>query len=527
MWARRFARLARDKAARALEPFGYYSAEVATELMPLDDGSYRLIVSVSPGEAVRVSQSSIVLSGPGSDQSRLKRQVASFPLSPGEPLRHDLYEEGKGQLLVAAAELGYLDARFTRHEIRLSQSTRTAEIDLSLETGPQYVFGDVSFHGADDFPETVLYRYLAFAPGDIFVESKLSQTQASLFDADKFKVARVVADRSQAEGLAIPVRIELEPRPQYQIRPGLGYGTDTGPRASLRYRDINTLHLGHEIQGDLLYAERRQALTGRYLVPLTHRLDSLMAFSVEYERGVNDAYDSSSLSSEASLTHGLPKGFKGTVFIKLIRETYEIGDEESRTSSLVMPGVRLGQRSWQFYSPGRPRDGYFWQVEVRGSSASLGSDVSLLQGLIGGSAIVRLPWEMQLIVRAEGGTTVQDEFDDLPASMRFFAGGDQSVRGYAYKSLGPENSDGDVTGGRHLVVGSIEIEKPINPDWSLAAFFDSGNAFDDFNHFKLANGAGLGLRRHTPIGPLKLDLARQVGNGDKDYRIHLGVGFGW
>jgi len=527
VWARRFARQARDKAVLSLEPFGYYAPEVTTDLASQDDGSYRLTVTIIPGDPARITQSRILLSGPGAEQARLKLLVTNFPLVTGDPLRHDFYETGKGQLLATATDLGYLDARFVRHEVRLNRELKQAEIDLELDTGPQYSFGEVSFHGAEDFPEPVLRRYLAFNSGEPFVESKLSLTQANLFDADKFRSAKVVAERDQAKDQAVPVRIELEPMPRYQLRPGLGYGTDTGPRASLRFRDTNTFHLGHELQADILYAQLRQTLTGRYLVPLTSKLESLMAFSLQYDREVNDIFDTSVLSTEASLTHGFAKGYKTTFFVNLSRESYQVGEEESRTTTLVMPGVRFGQRRWKFNSPGRPSDGYFWQIEVRGSSAALGSDVSLLQGMINSSAIVRLPWQTQLILRAEGGTTWQNEFNDLPASMRFFAGGDQSVRGYGYKSLGPEDSNGDVIGGSHLAVGSVELERQIGPDWSLALFYDSGNAFDDLNNIDLAHGTGIGVRRHTPIGPIKLDLARQLGNSDNSFRIHLSVGFGW
>ncbi len=526
-WARRFARQSRDRAAKALEPFGYYAPEVATDLASIGDGGFRLTVTIAPGEPVRISHRSIVLSGPGEDHSRLKRLVANFPLTVGEVLRHDLYEEGKGKLLATATSLGYLDARFVRHEVRLTRAALEAEIDLELETGPQYRFGEVTFHGAEDFPEHVLRRYLAFSSGETFVDTKLSQTQANLYDADKFRGAKVTAEHDQAEEQTVPVRVDLEPMPQYQLRPGIGYGTDTGARASLRFRDSNSFHLGHELQGDLLYAQLRQVLSARYLVPLASRLDSLMAFSVQFDRDVNDTFDSRSLETEASLTHGFAKGVKTTFFLNLSQEAYQVGDEDSRVTTLVMPGVRLGQRRWRFDSPGRPREGYSWEVEVRGSSSSLGSDVSLLQGLIGGSAIIRLPGQMQMILRTEGGTTWQDVFDDLPASMRFFAGGDNSVRGYAYKSLGPEDSNGDVTGGRHMLIGSVELERRLGKDWSLALFYDSGNAFDDFNDFELAHGAGFGVRRHTPIGPIKLDLARQVGNNDNAFRLHMSVGFGW
>ena len=106
-------------------------------------------------------------------------------------------------------------------------------------------------------------------------------------------------------------------------------------------------------------------------------------------------------------------------------------------------------------------------------------------------------------------------------------GKDQSVRGYAYQSLGPRDSSGEVVGGKHLLVGSVELERPLSENWGLALFFDAGNAFDSFSDYELFEGAGCGLRRYTPVGPLKVDLARQVGVSDPSYRLHVSIGFTW
>lgn len=526
VWARRFARQAQGRAQRALEPFGYYSPEIKTDLVTGDDASYRLRVTISPGEPVRVSQRSIRLSGPGADVPQLRQRVEAFPLEPDMPMRHDLYEDAKGLLLATAFDLGFLEARFSVHEVRLNRENRQATIDLELETGPQFFFGDVTFTGADGFPEATLRRYLAFAPGEPFSEDRLSRSQSNLLDADTFRSVKVEPDRSRVEGQRIPVQVDLVAMPHYQLRPGLGYGTDTGARMSLRFRNINAFHLGHELHSDLLYAELHQDLSGRYLVPLAGHLDSLMSFSLQYNRNLYDAFEASTLAAEASLTRGFARGYKATAYLNLSTETYQVGEDQTRQTTLVMPGLRIGQRLWSFDRPGRPQKGYSWQLEARGSSTTLGSDVSLLQGLVSSSTIIPLPRQTQLILRAEGGATLQNEFSDLPASMRFFAGGDQSVRGYAYKSLGPKDSNGDVIGGRHMAVGSIEGDKRLGDDWSLALFYDSGNAFNDLSHFELQHGAGFGVRRHTPVGPVKLDLARQLG-GSNNYRIHLSVGFVW
>src|SRR5512139_3240369 len=135
---------------------------------------------------------------------------------------------------------------------------------------------------------------------------------------------------------------------------------------------------------------------------------------------------------------------------------------------------------------------------------------------------------MSLLARVQGGTIWRNEpLREIPPSLRFFAGGDQSVRGYAYQTLGPRDSSGDVVGGKHLLVGSIELERPLSENWGLALFYDAGNAFDSISAYELFEGAGCGLRRYTPVGPLKVDLARQVGVSDPSYRLHVSIGFTW
>ena len=115
-------------------------------------------------------------------------------------------------------------------------------------------------------------------------------------------------------------------------------------------------------------------------------------------------------------------------------------------------------------------------------------------------------------------------FLDVPVSFRFFTGGDNSVRGYAYQSLGPTNAQGEVVGGKHLLVGSIELEGAIGQNWGAAVFYDAGNAFDDFDSLNLAQSAGVGVRYYTPVGPIRLDIARQLGVSDPSYRFHFTIG---
>jgi translocation and assembly module TamA len=190
-----------------------------------------------------------------------------------------------------------------------------------------------------------------------------------------------------------------------------------------------------------------------------------------------------------------------------------------------MPGVRFSQRRYDDLI--LPKKGFRYALEMRGTDEFLGSDTSFFQILVNGDLLVPLPWQLSLLTRAQGSFTIlSDPFRDLPASVRFFAGGDRSVRGYAYQSLGPKDAAGDVIGGKHLVIGSIELERPISKIFGLAAFYDVGNAFNTFRNMDLQQGAGMGIRVYTPVGPIRLDFARQIGVPHPEFRLHFTVGFG-
>jgi translocation and assembly module TamA len=156
----------------------------------------------------------------------------------------------------------------------------------------------------------------------------------------------------------------------------------------------------------------------------------------------------------------------------------------------------------------------------------LGAESNFLQLLGNGDMLIPLGAGFSLIPRTQLGVTWQkDPLTDLPPSLRFYAGGDRSVRGYTYQSLGPKDSNGNVIGGKHLLVGSLEVEYSITRNWSLAAFYDVGNAFNNLQDMTWPMGAGIGIRYYTPAGPVRVDLARQINVDNPGYQLHIGIGF--
>ena len=523
-WLRHYQKQLPEEVRTLLEPYGYFYSHTESHLVEVPGGGYQLQLDVTPGEPLHITGLDLQLTGPGADLPVLKKKRADFPLQVGDILRQDIYEEAKADLQQTAFSLGYLDARFSEHEIRVHLADRRAEIRLTLTTGIRYRFGDTRFHGAEDYPDRYLRRFLAYRPEGFFSYEKIGQTQLQLYNADQFRKVEVRALTEETEAGQVPVDIELQPAPKHQLRPGIGYGTDTGARLTFKYRTLNLWHRAQELSGDLLLAERRQSLLTTYLIPDLRRADSQTRLRLGYDREDNDTYLSRKLFSEAEYERIFSKTLTGSVFVRLNQEYSRIGDQDNN-SQLLLPGIRINWRKLD--NPVTPRQGLQARLKIQGAQEGLLSDTSLLQAAGDVTGLLPLPQRLSLLVRLRAGTTWQkDEIEELPASLRFFAGGDQSVRGYKYQSLGPKNDDGDVIGGRHVLVANLELEKSLTEKWGVAAFYDIGNAFDNFGDYELEQGAGLGIRRYTQIGALRLDLARQVG-GDQRFRLHLSVGFGW
>ncbi|MDY6849428.1 MAG: autotransporter assembly complex family protein [Thermodesulfobacteriota bacterium] len=523
LWLRRFERQIPEKAARALEPFGCYQPVVEVEREEFDRNSVRLRVKVDPGPVVRIEGRRLLIEG---DAPRiLRRRLDSFPLSPGGRLLHVPYEKAKGELLGVALDLGFLDARYTRHVIRVNPQENSAVVELTLKPGPRYRFGEISIEGAPDYPERFLRRYVTARPGDIFSYDSLSNTQRNFLDSDRFRNVIVKPHKDAAKEYRVPVDIQLAPSPRRRLRPGIGYGTDTGARVSLRYQDVNLWHKGHKLELDTLLAELRQSGTATYILPGYRNLDTMFALRGGYQREDFDPYETEFLFAEAERIVGHGQGRQSSVYLRYQLEKSTVGGE-SVDSGFLMPGLRYSQV--RFDNQVRPEKGYRYRFEARGTYSGLLSDITLGQVLGEGNLLVRLPMRNFIHLRMQFGATLQkDPVEDIPASLRFFAGGDHSVRGYAYQTLGPRNDEGEVVGGKHLLVGSVELEHRFSGNWAMAAFFDIGNAFNRFTYIKAARSAGTGVRYYTPVGPVRLDLARQLGEDDPSWRLHVGIGFGW
>ena len=523
LWLTRFIRQAEEKVPASLEPFGFYSARASIVLEIPTPDEFIVHVDVQTGAPAFLTDVTVVVTGPGHTEESLMALARNFPLKKGDIPFHHVYEQGRQNLEARARQLGYLDAAYTMHEIRINETATSAQISLVLETGEKYYFSTVTIKGASEYPDAFLRRYIPFSAGDVFSQTRLDEALLQLNNSERFRDVTIVPEKEQAEDHKIPVSILLTPLPRQSLRPGVGYGTDTGARFSTRYRNINLFHRGHEFNSNLYIAEHLQGLATSYIIPSAKDIRTFTSLQLNLQKEDNSTYVTSFIALELDQTNSFSASRQGTAYVRFQQEDFTIGNQNS-TSRYVLPGVRFSDTSYDnLVRPGR---GFRYAFDLRGTHTILGSTTQLLQLIAEGSHVLSLPWRLSVLTGARIGVTFfSDPLQDLPPSLRFFAGGDQSVRGYAYQSLGPRDSTGQVVGGKHLFTGHIDLQRAILDDWAISVFYNAGNAFDSFIDVRLFQAAGAGIHYYTPVGALNLFVARQIQKDDPEYRIHFTVGF--
>ncbi len=515
---KRLHKKAPQEISKALQPYGYYLSKVESELVFKEDKSWHAIYQVTPGKPVPVGIYDIKVDESVRQSSDFSELLANFKLKSGRTFNHIVYEKFKSDLIQLASEQGYVNAHFIEHKVEIDMQKYQANIHLNFAGGPRYFFGELHFT-QDILDDKLLRRYAPFKKGDPYTLNGLISLQQALNDADYFSKVEVSPGKPDADSLEIPVEIILKPRKRHRISVGLGYGTDTKSRAKFSWELPRFNTKGHKIETQASISEIGYSLSAQYSRPvLNPRTDQLI-----YSAGtVNEKSDSSENTIDtvgASLKHSRGK-WRENISINYQLEDYVVADSKGETA-LLMPGINWS-RIW-----GSTNlflfDGIRLDFGFRFSNKNSLSDLNFSQFQSQIKSIHRLTDKHRFILRGKFGRTYTSDFESLPSSIRFFAGGSQSVRGYKYQSLGPVDENEDVVGGQYLLEGSVEYEYSFNNRWGLALFLDTGNAVDNLND-ELKQGAGLGLRWNSPVGPVRIDLATALSEDGAPWRLHINIG---
>ena len=521
---RRYASTAEAQVEQALRALGYYSPMIQWEVVEQPgDGETpaRLVLTVQPGEPIRVRSRQVSIEGPA---SRDPDFVGTLPEKPaeGDVLNHGQYSTLRQTIQNRASRLGYFDGEFTTRRLEVNPEQRTADISLVFRSGVRYRLGEVSFKEGHGFEEQLLEQFVRFEPGEIYHADKVARLSGDLSNSGYFSGVDIDASPGKAEEGVIPVSVDLTTRPPRSVAAGVGFSTDVGPRLSGNWREHWINPMGHRRGAQTELSAPRQNVGAWYELPLDPPMTDSIRLSAGYQREDIEDVESELLTLGQQWKHQLDNGWLQVASIRWEGERFRIGNDDPEQSSLLLPG--LGYSKLQADSPLDPSRGYRIQFDVTGSHRAVISDVDILHANVLVKGLYTLADNHRFLSRFQFGGVATNRFSDVPPSLRFFAGGDQTVRGYGYETLSPRNSEDVAIGGRYLMVGSVEYQYEFTENWRVAAFVDEGNAMDDLSD-PLATGVGLGIRWISPVGPLRLDVAKGLDpEFGGEWRIHFSMG---
>ncbi|MDH3431126.1 MAG: autotransporter assembly complex protein TamA [Gammaproteobacteria bacterium] len=514
---RRF-RTIEAEARSALEPFGYYSPVIQSSL-ERDDDCWRATLYIDAGRPVNLRNVDIAVSGPAIDDPAFAEFISPRPLTAGAQLRHSDYERLKKSLQVRAAERGYLEAEFTENSIDVWPDEFAADVSLNFASGPRYDFGEIRQDQAFLDPALVI-AHLEFDSGTAYDSQLLARAYSDLSASGYFRRIELLPETEQAQNNQVPIRLQLEPADRIEYTVGAGFSTDTGPRLRAGYHNRRVNTKGHRFNINTSIASVIQGITAEYRKPLADPRSEWMSYTAALTFEDTDTFESDAARFGIRRSKKLRPEWIRTLSVDVNYDRFDIGGETG-TSTMVLPAIAFDhRRSDRQVFPTRGRRFGF---EVRGSGRSIGSDTTFIQASVWARWVRSITDDSRLLARASFGVTSKSEFDDLPPSVRFFAGGDESVRGFGYNTLGPEDDEGNVIGGSNLLIASIEYEHRLRGNWYGAAFVDAGNAFDG-SEVDAAVGAGLGVKWLSPVGPLRFYLAHPLNKVDRSVRLHVRLG---
>ncbi len=505
------------KANSSLRALGYYHPESKAQVST-NNGCWSLKLDVVSGTPTIVEAINITVSPSFVDNPEYQKFLKNLPLTMGDPVNHGKYEQIKATISSIATRYGYFNSYFATRKLEVDTHKNKAWIRIDFKAGDRFRFGKVNIDDTE-LSERLLKQYRVINEGMFYNADLLTKQQLLLINSQFFTSVSVNTEPENSKEKTIPVTIHLIPRKRKAYRVGIGASTDIGPRVSLSFENRRTNANGNQFKINTGLSERRKEFELGYSIPMgaagKNRIDISGGYlSEQTDTSKKDAWKLALLRTRLSSSDWLH-----TSFIEYMGEDFKTADDENNIQ-LLMPGYQIQKTHADNLV--YPRKG--WRLNARSQFATdaIVSDISLFR-ITAGVKYIHPISKGRFLLRSDLGATETDDFHRTPVSLRFYAGGDGSLRGFGYQTLGPVNDSGEVIGGKYLASNSIEYEHPVRETWGIAVFSDFGNSFDNVSDFEFESSVGFGIRWHSPIGPIRFDLAQDL-KQKHGIRFHLSMG---
>ncbi|MDE9481387.1 autotransporter assembly complex protein TamA [Xenorhabdus bovienii] len=511
---------------QGLRPLGYYDPTVEFTYQEKTPPSRPVLTAnVTPGEPIRVVEVNVDLEGSAKTDKDYAALIKKNMPKEGAILNHGEYEHFKGALNSLAVRKGYFDAVMKKSELEVSQEQHKSYWNFDFDSGDRYRFGPVRYHGSQ-ICENYLNNLLPFKQGEYYTSDQLAEFSSRLANTGWFNSVVVVPDFKvghTSEDKLLPLDASLVPSSANYVELGGGYATDVGPRVKAKWKKPWLNSRGHSLSTNINLSAPEQVIDASYKMPLkSNPLEQYYELQTGYKRkDINDTI-SDTATLNLSRNWDLSTGWQYGVNLRWSLSHFTQANV-TNTTMLLYPGAnvsRIRQRGGTM-----PYWGDSQRYSIDFSDTTWDSNVDFLVLQAHHVWIRTYKDKHRFVVRGDLGWIETNEFNKVPPDLRFFAGGDRSIRGYKYQKISPKNSEGKLTGASKLAVGSLEYQYNIYGNWWSALFVDAGEAVDDIKKSDFKTGAGVGVRWASPVGPIKFDLATPVGDAS-NHGIEFYIGLG-
>lgn len=453
--------------------------------------------------------------------TRLRERIErDFALKPGMPFRQADWNVAKVSALRPLLRVSYPAARLASSEAQVDPATQRATLSLVIDSGPAFFYGPVQISGNQRYPASVIEALNPTKPGEPFRQQQLQDYQQALDASGYFAQVTVQVNPDLALAAAAPVQVTVIERKEKQLSYGVGYSTDTGARAQVTYLHRNILDAGERLKLEL----KLENLESSALVELAWPRDAKgyeNRTSVSYLQEDIEGQKTDAWKTVVSRNRKRDR-IDATVSLQYQFENQTVGTAPTEENKALVLGY-----AWTHRTDGRafyPVRGHLTNLQVGVASETLLSETSFVRLYGRHSEFFKLGDNGRLVLRGELGAVIADHREGIPTGFLFRAGGENSVRGYHYQSLGLE-MPGGVASVRNLATASVEYNYFFTPTWGAALFVDAGDAADSFDALVPAVGSGVGVRYRSPIGPINVDVAYGEKTGNVLLQFELGVAF--
>lgn len=515
-----------DNAVReGLRALGYYSPTINFIFKPAVKGNRDVLIArILPGKPVKIVGVNVILHAEARQDSDYCQWISDGKTALGTILNHGAYDRFKNGFSSLALRKGYFDAKFRKSQLSVVPSRYQAYWDIDFDSGQRYRFGKVRFHDAQ-INESYLQNLAKVCEGESYSTELLAELNRRLVATNWFNSVVISPDFSIGkQSKTLPLDAIVTPRSRNSLETGIGYATDIGPRVKNIWNKPWLNSRGHSLQASVSLSAPEQSADVSYKIPLLKDpLEQYYLLQGGFKHEDLNGIQADSTTLNVARYWDLSNNWQRVSNNLCWSLDYFTQANITDTTMLIYPGISI---NCIYQGNGlMPTWGNSQRYSVDISNTIWGSDINFVIIQAQNVWLHTLAAKHRFVARSNLGWIKTNDLERIPPLLRFFAGGDRSIRGYKYKSLSPRDDDGILTGASKLATGSLEYQYNIIGKWWSAVFIDTGEAVNDIKESNIKTGAGIGVCWQSPVGPIKLDIATPVADvHEHGVQLYIGLG---